>query len=362
MSTRGGKAVFGIGLVVFGIAVFMLASAYLVERGQPKWLAGAVGALAFPVLPVVWQAIGERRRRARLAAAKTQPKGSLAPGDRYIMRAVAVAVLVLGPMFAVGGLGVLRAGWNHKPWFVPDPHVDTIEGLDDMMAHLPADADAVLLVRDHDAKQANKAGVIAYGDHQLAMITPAEASDQDKAHAADALKSLDEQRKKLPFVKIDPIDYVALGDDFVGIATDKWKSAIRVAGAGPRQAIKTELAKAPKDAVVSLAYVPARPVDGIEKLTGWVLQAGTNEKLTVEAELVAVDAAAADKLIDLARVGWKQQRAELPEKCHATIDKIAEGADLERKGSIVKFHVTVQPEHLVEVMFCGIKSATSDDD
>jgi hypothetical protein len=313
------------------------------------------------VLPVLWHVIGERRRRVRLAAAKAPPKSTLAPGDRYVMRAVAVAAVALAPMFVVGGFGVVRAAWDHKLWFIPDPHVDAIESSDDMMAHVPADADAVLLVRDHDDKKStDKVGVIAYADHQFAMIGPTDPNDKERK--ADKLKPLEEQLDKLPFVEIDKLDLVELGDNMMGIATDKWRSAIRVAGAGPRQAIKAELAKAPKDAVVSLAYVPANPVTGIEKLTGWVVQAGTNEKLTVDAEIVAVDAAAADKVMELARAGWKKQRSELPDKCHATVDKIADGADFERKGAIVKLHVTVQPDQLLEVMFCGMKSAKSDDD
>jgi hypothetical protein len=361
MSTRGAKAVFGVVLVVFGAAVFLFASAYLIARGQPRWLAGAVGALAFPVLPVAWHVIGERRRRARIAAAKTPPKTSLSPGDRYVLRAVAVAAVVLGPMFAIGRFEVVRAAWSHKLWFIPGPHVDPIESAEDMLAHMPASADAVLLIREHEGKKqggADKVGVIAYGSGQLAMIAPRDPAD--KEHEAETLEGLDEQRKKIPFVTIDPLETVALGNDVTGIATEKWKPLIRVAGTGPRQAIRTELAKAPKDAILTLAYVPAVSTDGIEKITGWVLQAGVNEKLTVEADITTTSVAAAEKAIERARAGWKQERAKLPGKCHATLDKIADAAKLERTGTTIKLRAPVQPDQMVEVMFCGMQNAKPD--
>lgn len=360
MSTRRGKAVFGIGLVVFGLAVFMLASAYLVARDQPKWMAAAVGALGFPVLPVLWHVIGERRRRVRLAAEKTPPKTTLVPGDRYLMRAFAVAALVLVPMFVIGRFAVVRAVWDHKTWFLPDDG-GAIENADELFAHVPADADAVLLVREHDGKkQSGKlgTGVIAYGDRQLAIIVPEDGETKNPSKVSE----LNEQRGKIPFVKIDTLDTVVLGKGLFAVATDRWKESIKLAGPGPRAAIKHELAKAPADAMVSLAYVPAKPVDGIEKLTGWLLQKGTNEKLTIEGRLDAVDAAAAERLVDTARALWKVQRSELPEACRDEVAKLADAAELERKGAIVTFHLTIQPEQLMGVMMCGFKGAKLEDE
>ena len=361
MSTRRGKAVFGIGLVVFGFAVFMLASAYLVARDQPKWLAAAVGALGFPVVPVLWHILGERRRRARLSTEKTPPKTTLAAGDRYLLRAFVVAAAVLAPMFVIGRFAVIRAAWDHKTWFIPDPHFDSIESTDELFSHVPADADAVLLIRDHD-KTNDKLGVgiVAYGDHQLAMIAPDDAGDTE--HKGDKIKELNDQRGKIPFVKIDTLDTVALGKGMFAVATERWKSAIRVAGAGPRVAIKNELAKAPSDAVLSLAYVPAKPVDGIEKMTGWMIQKGTNEKLTIEGRVDAVDAPAAERFVDTVRALWKVQRSELPETCRDEVAKVTDAAELERKGAVVTFHVSIQPGQLMSLMLCGMKGAKLDDE
>ena len=352
MSTRRGKAFFGIGLVVFGLLVFMVASAYLVSRDQPKWLAAAVGALAFPVLPVLWHVLGERRRRIRLAAEKTPPKTTLAPGDRYLLRAVVVAAAVLAPMFVIGRFSVIRGAWENKAWFLPDDF-DAIDSADDLFAHVPADADAVLLIREHD--NTKKAGIVAYGNHQLAMIAPAASTDTESS--ADKIAQLNEQRSKIPFIKIEKLETVSLGKQMFAVATERWTSAIKVAGAGPRMAIKTELEKAPSDAVISLAYVPAKPVDGVVKLTGWVLQKAVNEKMTIEGRVDAVDAVAAEKFVDMMRALWKVQRSELPEACRDEVSKVSDAVELERKGAVVTFRLGLEGEQLVGLMLCGMKGA-----
>ena len=57
-------------VAVLGVAMFWIPSAFVASRGAPWWLCMAVGALAFPVLPVIWQLAAERRRRRKLAIQK----------------------------------------------------------------------------------------------------------------------------------------------------------------------------------------------------------------------------------------------------------------------------------------------------
>lgn len=356
MSSRRGKAIFGLGLVVFGLAVFLFASAYLVSRDQPKWLAAAVGALAFPVLPVLWHVVGERRRRQRHANDKAPPKTTLAPGDRYLLRAVVVAAAVLAPMFVIGKFAVVRAAWDYKLWFVPD-NFDRIDGADALFLHVPADADAVLVVHERDDDK--KLGVIAYGDHQLAVIVPNDQKFEETQ--VDQIKQLNEQRSKIPFVKVDAVDAVALGKQWFAVATDRWQSAIRAEGSGPRAAIRQELSNAPASALISLAYVPATPTSGIQKLSGWVIQKATNEKLTVSGKLEAVDAPSAERLLETTRALWKVQRSEWPEACRDEISKLADMAEIERKGATITLQLTIEPEMLMGMMMCGLKSAKLDD-
>lgn len=345
--------------MVFGLAVSLFASAYLVSRDQPKWLAAAVGALAFPVLPVLWHVLGERRRRQRLANDKTPPKTTLAPGDRYLLRAFVVAAVVLGPMFAIGKFAVVRAAWDYKLWFLPD-NFDRIDGADSLFAHIPADADAVLIIRERDDDK--KFGVVAYGDRQLAVIVPKHPKFEDtQVEQIKQIKQINDQRSKVPFVKIDAVDAVALGTQWFAFATDRWQSAIRAEGAGPRAAIKQELSNAPASALVSLAYVPATPTGGIQKLSGWVIQKATNEKLTVEGKLEAVDAPSAERLLETTRALWKVQKSEWPEACRDEISKLADKAEIERKGATITLQLTIEPEQLMGVMMCGLKSAQLDE-
>src|SRR5262249_47383104 len=114
-----------LGAVVFvaGALVFIVASAYLVARGWPNWLAGAVGGIAFPVLPVAWHIWGEPKPRAKLSAAANvkapTKKTHTSPADRFLFRMLGAAVLVIGPMIAVGRFDVARAPFHHGLWFIP---------------------------------------------------------------------------------------------------------------------------------------------------------------------------------------------------------------------------------------------------
>lgn len=356
MSTRRGKAIFGSSLVVFGLVVFMLASAYLIERDQPKWLAAAIGGLAFPVLPLAWHVIGERRRRSRLSAAKLQPKNPLAPGDRYLLRAIGIAILVLGPMFAIGRFGVVRAAWANKTWFLPGP--DPIEQAEELLAHVPSDAKAVILIRDHDSTKkhhgANLA-VIALSDHDLAMIAPED--DDETQSESDRVKQLNDQRGKLPFLKLDAVAAVDLGKHVFAVATERWRGKLDTAGVGPSLKLRDELAKAPGDAIVAIAYVPPAPELGVEKVSGWVMQKATNEKLTVELQIDAVDAPAAEKAIELAKSLWKSQRSQLPESCQDVAGKIVDNIELAHAGAKVTFHLDIQPDQLVGMLLCAMKKS-----
>ncbi len=343
--------------MVFGLAVFLFASAYLVSHDQPKWLAAAVGALAFPVLPVLWHVVGERRRRQRLAGDKVPRKSTLAPGDRYLLRAFVVAAAVLGPMFVIGKLSVVRAAWDYKLWFLPD-NFDRIAGAESLLSHVPADADAVLIVHERDDN--HKLGVIAYGDRQLAVIVPKDPKFEETQ--LEQIKLINEQRSKVPFIKIDAVDAVALGKQWFAVATDRWQSAIRAEGPGPRAAITQELANAPATALVSLAYVPATPTGGIQKLSGWVIQKAVNEKLTVEGKLEAVDALSAEHLLETTRALWNVQKSAWPEACRDEISKLADKAEIERKGATITLHLTIEPEQLMGLMMCGLKSAKLDDE
>ncbi len=110
---------FGIFATLVGALSFEIASSYIVSRELPIGLAIAVGALAFPVAPLIWQLVGERRRKRKQAAAKMPSKSTLTAGDRYWLRFFAVTLLVIGPMVAISKLGVVRAPLHHGLWWLP---------------------------------------------------------------------------------------------------------------------------------------------------------------------------------------------------------------------------------------------------
>lgn len=113
------RIVFGILATVAGALLFEVASAYLVSRELPPWLAIAVGAFAFPVAPLTWHVLGERSRKKKQAAAKTPSTSTLTSGDRYWLRFFVVALVMLGPMVAIDKLDVARAAWRHGLWWWP---------------------------------------------------------------------------------------------------------------------------------------------------------------------------------------------------------------------------------------------------
>jgi hypothetical protein len=357
MATRRGRIVFAIGAVLFGAATFLLASGYVIERGQPKWLAAVAGGLAFPVLPVVWHLWAERRRKARIAAAKTPPKSELAPGDRYVLRAIVVALAVIGPMVAVGRFAVVRAAWTHKTWFIPEPEGAYFEGggnasKSELLSHVPSDAEVVIVVSDNDAKGK---GVFAFGDHQLLAIAPRDKDDKESI--SDKVDQINKDRGKIPFLKLDPVVEVSsASDDMVVIAGERWKSKVAVASVGPSAAVRAELDRAPAGATAVGAYVPATPIMGIKRAAGWLIASEAQKKIIVDARVEAVDVKAAESLLREGRAAWTAKASEVPAKCREQVDAIVEDVKVERTGAVFTFHLEIAPEKLMGVMFCGLKT------
>ena len=350
MATRRGKIVFGIGMVLFGALTFLAASAFVISRDQPKWLAAVVGALAFPVLPAVWHILGERKRKQRIAAAVDRrlgpPKSALAASDRYLLRAIVVTLAVIGPMVAIGGFGFVRGVWTHKGWFIPRYELAISN---DLLAHVPADAEAVITIRDPSAKQKG-AGLLAWGDRQLLVL--AKGADLDKeADAAEKLEELNKNRSKIPFIKVEPIALVPTPKSMLAAASEGWRSKIE-AGAGPSAELRAELARAPSNAAVVLGIAPKTSVTPIKSAAAWLVTG--DEKLVLDGRIEATDALAAEKVLDYLRTAWKSQATEIPAKCRDEVDLIVDQIKTTRVAAIITIHLEVKPEKLAGLMFCGM--------
>ena len=101
MSKLRQRSIFGGLVVVLGALLFLVSSAFIIDRGYPKVIAAIVGALAFPVLPVAWHVWGERSRAKKQAEAKKPSTSTLTGFDRFWLRFVVVAAVVIGPMIGM---------------------------------------------------------------------------------------------------------------------------------------------------------------------------------------------------------------------------------------------------------------------
>lgn len=110
-----------VGVVVFA-AGFVVPSAYAVGRGAPLWAAALIGAAVFPLLPIVWHVVSERRRG--------DSSGSLTAQDRFVLRALGVLGVVIVPLMVVDGARTWRSIKDHGLWLVrsaPSPSGDSAD-------------------------------------------------------------------------------------------------------------------------------------------------------------------------------------------------------------------------------------------
>jgi len=130
----------GIVIALICAAMFIVPSAYLVAHHHSRWLALAVGALAFPVLPGLWHGIGELRRRKAAPA-----KSTLTAWDRALLRGALVGAVAIGGtlVLARGGTwSVLKHGAWFTDWSEPDAIADSR-----LLAHVPAGAETLIWIR-----------------------------------------------------------------------------------------------------------------------------------------------------------------------------------------------------------------------
>ncbi len=110
---RWGRAIAGaLAIGAACAALFLVPSAWLVHRGMPRWLALAAGLTAFPLAPVVWHLVAERRR------ARAAVKSSLTSRDRFLLRLVAVALVAVVPLVVFARGQTWTALKEHSTWFL----------------------------------------------------------------------------------------------------------------------------------------------------------------------------------------------------------------------------------------------------
>jgi transglutaminase-like putative cysteine protease len=104
-------------LVVTGAGMWLSSSLAAYLNG-PVWLAGALGVLAFPVLPLAWEARAAMKRARRRSL--RQPFFTV--WDRVVMRTLAVNLLVVGVLLARWPTTAFAALATRGDWFLEGRH------------------------------------------------------------------------------------------------------------------------------------------------------------------------------------------------------------------------------------------------
>jgi hypothetical protein len=344
--------VFGVLLVVLGAAAFLVASAYIVDKGYSKILAGIVGGLAFPVLPVAWHAWAERRRTAKRAEAKKPAKSSLTGADRYWFRFAVVTIAVIGPMIYASRSDVLRAAVRHGLWFIPTPKpgigalglgaTRDFPDQESLLRRVPSDAEAAIIW--HDVK-AGRDTVIAYGAHQAFGVGRPTFERTDFDQGAKLLHK---------WVPLEPLAVVPNTDGLEIQATDGWRAKVEPpAGTLPPE-LRRELARSPQEAIVAIGFAPhATPIAARIKAGALWATWQTSDRILIEARVEARDVAEATAVLEAARSAIHGDNANVPESCKPIVAKLADDADIAQVGLAVVARVSAPVSVLGDLASCA---------
>jgi hypothetical protein len=363
---RRQRIVFGVGATLAGLLMFVVASSFIVARGYPHWLAAAVGAFAFPVAPVAWHVFGERARRKKVAAAKIPPKASLSGGDRFVLRLVVVAVVVLGPIIAIGKLGVVRAVWHHGLWFWPtsyEPSVAhgsalsligsglprSIDVIGTPLARVPTDAEFAASAHDRDGEYK---GVLALAEHEL--LVAAEGSNVSEPEWL-TVAELNKQRTKVPWFALDEVFEIQDTKSLYIAATQAWRYRVDPPGIGPSADLVRELGRAPAEAYAVAAFVPrtVREALPLRTAAAWLLKNG--DKFVIEGRVEANDEAAAKRLVAAAQRQLVRAVDDAPQSCREQLGSVVRAIHLDQNAAIITGRLEINSDALYRASMCLIK-------
>lgn len=349
---------YGLASLGLGALIFLMASAFLVERGSPRWLAGLVGLFAFPVAPLGWHLVAERRRKQRLAAAKTPPKHAMTAGDRYKLRFAASTVLILGPLFAIGGLRVIGATWRQRAWFMPHSAAGSAVTADAMLRLMPADAELVAIFRDDAgaAKTKRGMGVVGYANHRVVAMVPDDGFDDDAVSAT----TLNQELRNIDFLTLEPVGEMSGVQRGTRVMiSPSWRSKLAAAERTPAAAL-TELARAPATAKLAVGYVPAEPAAafGIKRAAGWAV--ATKVGFELQAHIQLTDATAADQLVREVSTRWLAKTNNGSDECRTKMAALASNVKVDRNGTDLSVQLTLSTEALTGLVVCKLGNLPAD--
>lgn len=299
-----GKVLRGLLLTVLCMLVFDIPSAYVVARGGSPWLALLVGLATFPVTPLVWHALAERKRKQA-----PPPKPVTRGWERLLLRSAAVGIVVIGALGAVVGPGrLLDSARNNLLWFVPGSSVPLVAD-SPLFAHVPPDAEGIVWLRLDEGTRdqlvasigvaPDAARVVQASDAVLAWkpdaILLVEGGDAVVvALVQDGLAKINEVLRGIDEVPAAAIPTGAAGktpDGTQYIVSEGWRNQV---SKGRPSALLELVPRAPDDAFLVVVAKPASPG---AKLPRWAVAYARlqSDRVVVRGSLEMPDEATAQK-------------------------------------------------------------------
>jgi hypothetical protein len=323
-------------LAVAGALMFVAPSAVLRAHGAPRWLALAVGLVAFPALPVGWHAFAEWRRRRRATQETAAKKPGLTLWDRFVLRLVVVGVVAIGGTWAIARGDTWSALRHHALWFTswtdPDPIADS-----PVLARVPAAAEGIVWIRPGHTEDLMP--VALAGELELAIAF----DGKDQLIVARGRDELLDQLEQLSALGVDG-KRLARVDAPAGmriLATPGWREAT---GAPPAGLVEL-LRRAP---AAANAIAVARPVTlgypGVRSAVAWAEVRDTG--VVFEADVEATDVMAAGRVVGLAR------KARASEDCGNRAFRDAVDTSLVLDGMRVRGTATLPLEAARDIPRC----------
>ena len=362
-------------------ALFLVPSAFLIHKGQSRWLALAAGLAAFPVVPVLWHLLGERRRK------RGGVKSTLTASDRFVMRLVAVALVAIVPLLVFARGQTWTAVKQHPTWYLQwgggqatpggweVAAGEAITGDPRLINYLPDDAEVVIWMRatrqfvdsmqkqfggevkeEPDPDMAQEVLMATKKDGFLALVRARKGFDDVKP--GDKAKLEKELADKLFGGRTIPVVFYSALPDLHVVVTENWDEAVRARAAGTRPApaellavLQTTPADAPLVAAARNAAVGGVLVD---RGTGHLRI--TDNGLRFEADLQLASATAAGVLRGAIRGYFDGARDDAPGSCKEPVGKLIDGVDVGGDGAAVKLEARLGFEDLMGAMFCRLGS------
>lgn len=119
------KIAFALFVIATPILAAWISSSLAATSGGDVWVAAGVGVLLFPVLPAIWEAIGEWRWRRK----KPRRERILTRGDRLLLRTLALNLVFLVGVLSLRPQSAVRAIETRGDWMLDGRDDDTSNGI-----------------------------------------------------------------------------------------------------------------------------------------------------------------------------------------------------------------------------------------